>query len=634
MKTSLNWIAEHLRMAAQTNYKKSNDGIINSNRWIGEKWAYGMLSGQIHSVIMECIGTEMDNIRQTDGADVAQIAGDKYCSIFTLEWPFEKNGDPGRILYFRSIEDGRNNKPSEMKLGAYIHQHFPGFTGDQIETLVRMHIDKNKLYFKIVTNKELVASMYNTNAHSCMHPCQNQWRDREYHPYAAYTSRLGWAMAIRTDAKGVGQSRCIIRPDEKTFIRIYGSSNGQHTTIGDDPALRKWLIDAGYELVNSWEGKALEKILIPNKKNNGQPCYVGPYLDGSVKKAKMKKDDDTVMVITADGNWDMANTNGFSYMTHPDREGMVRIYGGDWARPEDTVAGIHGNIYLRSEVEYIERQHDYIPISDCVTVNGIREHVNDCCAVSYITDENTLDEKYVLNIEGNTVIRVKDGCYYRYASKEDVALDYQGNYQFKARMVEMTGGSFKGKLALVTRTCTRIKDGLIVLTHLCRTNYTLNDRQWTPMPGDQVKMTDSGIHYIENDLPDNELGDKIGVLTQDCEDGCYGVRYEQYRHVVYFPKREHFELVCLAKTRPVEIEPWKPAIGDYVFLTRKTYEYYSESEYNPFGIIGQIDSQYGDNWGVQWSNGNHNVYAYADCFRKATKDEIIAVYGEHAECGK
>ena len=99
------------------------------------------------------------------------------------------------------------------------------------------------------------------------------------------------------------------------------------------------------------------------------------------------------------------------------------------------------------------------------------------------------------------------------------------------------------------------------------------------------------------------------------------------------------ELVCIAKTRPVVTdEPWEPSMDDYVFLTRKAYEYYSEDDYNPFGIIGKIDWVRNGDYSAQWSNGNHNSYGYADCFRKATKAEIIAVYGEAAinqmECVK
>ena len=518
MPTSKDWIQSALGDAAQTNYKKTNnDGTIN--RWIGDKWAYGKLSGHIHPAIENCIGLAMDAIRPTQGEDAARSLGGSICLKMTLEWPFQQADDAGRVSYFRSIEDGRNNKPSEMKLGAYIYQHFPDFTGDQIETIVRAYLDRNKMDFAIVTNQDLVEAMYATNAHSCMHPCQDQWPKREYHPYAAYTSRLGWAMAIRTDANGYGQSRCIIRPEDKTFIHIYGSEDGKHTTIGDDPSLRKWLIDAGYKVVNTWEGKFLERIPIPGKSHSGQPCYVGPYLDGNVKKAKLKKDDPSVMVITVDGNWDMANTNGYSYMTHPDREGMIRTYNGEWAKPEDTVAGINGEIYLRSEATMVDRRHNYVLTRDCFMVNGIMEYNGDCSCVSYINENGDIAEKYILNLNGDQIIRVKDGRYTRWAAKEDVALDYQDIYQFKARMIAMTGGSFKGKLALTTKTCTRVKDGLIVLTHLCRTSYTLSDKQWTPMVGDQVKLSVLGENFVRPDICSEAhafIFGQTGTLTRDC----------------------------------------------------------------------------------------------------------------------
>ena len=456
--TNTEWINKQVRASAQVHYKKSSD-----YRWIGEKWAYGKFSGTIHETIVECIGIEMDHVREYLGEDSARAKGNELCSVFTLEWPFEKSQDPGRVIYFRSKDDGQCNKTSEMNLGAYITKHFPEFTGSQVETLVRTYANQNKLYFAILTDAALVESMYNTSAHSCMHPCQGQWPDHQYHPYAAYTSRLGWAMAVRTDAKGFGQSRAIIRPGDKTFIRIYGSDAGKHTTVGDDPSLRQWLIDQGYKVVASWEGKYLERITIPGKNHNGQSCYVGPYLDGNIKKAKLKKDDASVIVIAIDGNWDMANTSGFSYCAHPDREGMVQTYNGAWVRPEDVVSGIHDRIYLRSEVTYVERRHNYIPSSDCVTVNGITEYTGDCAHISCLDENMDHVDKWILNITEDQVIRFKDGSRTYFAAKEDLAVDYHGDYQYKKRLITMTAGQFKGKLALVTRTCTRTKDGAIVL---------------------------------------------------------------------------------------------------------------------------------------------------------------------------
>ena len=84
------------------------------------------------------------------------------------------------------------------------------------------------------------------------------------------------AVSYNTDRLLVG--RAIVHIPSKTFVRIFGN-NDQHEIRADNPGLRYWLTQNGYQQVDGWSGRTL--AYIPFFGNTGN-SMLAPYLDGNI----------------------------------------------------------------------------------------------------------------------------------------------------------------------------------------------------------------------------------------------------------------------------------------------------------------------------------------------------------------
>ena len=546
---------------------------------------------------------------------VAEAFVERVGLVIGLEWP--RLVSPDQISFCASIEDAGRNRRTTTKLGSYLARVFPELSGTEIELIVSKARDANRFEIKLLTDKDLVEQMYRNKAHSCMCPCNGEWKSHELHPYNVYSSRLGWAMAVKVNAQGFSLSRSIVRPDDKTFIRIYGShENGEHSSYGDDPVLRDWLLTQGYKLVGNWENLKLERTLRKDKFHDGTPCFIGPYIDGNVKKCKLPKDDPSALLVHSEGNYCLENTAGYAYRLFEDHEGMVKLHSGVWVQPDEAIAGFQNRLYLKATAVFVERRHNWFDPPDTVIVNGKPEFTGDCTEARTFKGKNITillaDSATVYLLNGSTTT----------AKAADTLRDYKGIQRFREHCIQMTAGAYTGKFALTRKTCTRNSDGATVLQSGCKAPFTVTQEQWEPGLGDLIRLV-PGIYSNKERNPTDCDGTIISVKGL-----FYTVSWHNGSFNAYSARDPWnlFRLMVLAKDNPQAKErlndkpPFIVGAGVRVMLSEKAIMLYRKSTSNPVNVPGTIKGKASDGWWcVDWDNGTTNNYQFDDCFVPETE---------------
>lgn len=593
-------IREYINEAMKTAYRA------------GETWITRERDRGIHPSLLVAINAALETQHIPDHNSVGYREFIiPICNILGTEWPHECITDPSQVAYTRSFEHGRADRQTTCKLGGYITKHLPMLSGAQVETIVSKYKNLQALQFSIVTDEALVNAMFRTLAHSCMHPCAHngtRW-DEKTHPYRAYSSRTGWGMAIRTDGNGEGKARSIIRLNEKTYARIYGSyPNGECTTRGDDPALREWLTTQGFKPTTNFVGCKLERIPHPRSKEH----FIAPYIDGDIKMCSLDKTDEYSLIVSRNGNWSLGRTDGLSQKQFEDREGMIQLGNGNWALPENAVATPNG-IYLRTECLPVPRHDNQLYYRGYTRlVNGVVEWVEDLKIVCGYDG----DESYILNDTPCAHVATFD----RDAPMDAVYHLWNDTYEYIEDCIQLSGGKHSGLYALATDTVTRKKDSAIMLRAFAgHTAYRIDHKQWEIAIGDRVMLTEEGINHFGESTsnPRSVIGT---VVNFDSYERSCTVRWANGRENCY--NKEYLKLIMTLAQYAIERQkliangtvPQTLEAGDRVELTASGLDCYGSQSNGLPGTIRRIIDQArrGHCYEIRWDNSHQNSYRASD----------------------
>lgn len=522
--------------------KKAIERRINHLYSQGERWLAQEIKLEKHPAVMDAAVLAIEAYAKTLG--MAWHDSEKavdYCNeiaiIIAKEYPHSAIEDAGQVSYTQCMEHGEIGRHTVCKLGRYVAKHFPALPGDVVETIVVKYKQASAMNFRIVTDQELTAAMIRSVAHSCMHRCDHNgtmhW-DEENHPYKVYSSRLGWGMAVREDGNGKGKARSIVRLNEKKFIRIYGSdANESHQTIGDDPPLREWLTLQGFSTCRDFTGCKIERIPMC-----GRADFLAPYIDGEVKKAFLDKEDKNALLVNPKGNLSLQNTGGRTSVLYEIREGQTLCSDSTWCPDELVQICADGRIFRRDNCRFIDRRQEWYHWEHCIEVNGKLEYRQDVVIATTFNGSRN----YVLKADCQ---QIKRNGYTQWALNSHLTADFRGELHYTEALIQLTGGVKKGQYALKIKTCTRDRDGAILLKQDAgHFNYHLTPEQWEPMLGDQVKLSEYGLKKYGRSLanPDNVAGIIKFAYNSD---QYYGVEWKNGYHNFYDENRS-LELIATA----------------------------------------------------------------------------------------
>ena len=225
-----------------------------------------------------------------------------------LQWPHMADnaaGDYTKLAYTRDERAGIANRQTVTTLGKYLRAHFSVLPDEAIRDIVAL-AQSEAAQIKIVSTLAEMIFHLHRGPGSCM-----KWEDGESgirdmsgdmrHPYEAYSPALGWALAVRTEG-GDTVGRALVNTEgKKIFVRSYKKSAGYSHA---DEQLEAWLVEQGYQHVDSWVGRRI-KVIPTDEFDCG---FIAPYLDGDYKG--VIRDGANLVVTRTDEEFTCNNTDG------------------------------------------------------------------------------------------------------------------------------------------------------------------------------------------------------------------------------------------------------------------------------------------------------------------------------------
>lgn len=188
---------------------------------------------------------------------------------------------PGLIAYFQSAEKRARNIRTPIKVGRYLKQFFPELGDTEIRSFQQQlefnlqpvtmfftdacpsHADDPKGETRLIIEKEWVR-IYRFGPSSCMRGSDSV----RVYVYPSNTLRLAY-MTDNSQPDGTPVARCIVRDDEKQWLRIYPDDQGTHWS-----KMRRHLEVLGYTRGNL---NGVRGQLISHSDYNSE--IVCPYVD-------------------------------------------------------------------------------------------------------------------------------------------------------------------------------------------------------------------------------------------------------------------------------------------------------------------------------------------------------------------
>lgn len=174
--------------------------------------------------------------------------------------------DKALVRYTPSVEMGEKDRRITTTLGRLLKKLYPMSEDHTVEDIVTSHMAEVNAECEFLQGSAIVEA-YTAGPHSCMKEKRvySHVDGLEHHPAEVY-DHPNIACAVLRNADGKISARCMVRLEEKVFIRNYGSS-----------ALRKILLSKGFKS-GSWVGQEF-KTIEKEKVNSEFSTYVFPYLD-------------------------------------------------------------------------------------------------------------------------------------------------------------------------------------------------------------------------------------------------------------------------------------------------------------------------------------------------------------------
>lgn len=196
-----------------------------------------------------------------DGPDVREFLQEPYKTAY-IHFAHLSLKHPGQIAYTPSDDHGYADRQVVLKPGKYLEQYFSEvFTREQIAG----YVDGVKAYtgdLQITRDPLEIRSIYTGGPRSCMSRITARYVSAPVHPSEAYGNSPDLALAY-LGTLDHATARCVIRPDDKIYSRIYG-----------DTTLAQILRLNGFK-EGSLSGARLRAI------KHDEGIYVMPYVDGT-----------------------------------------------------------------------------------------------------------------------------------------------------------------------------------------------------------------------------------------------------------------------------------------------------------------------------------------------------------------
>ena len=257
-----------------------------------ELWVVRELHREIHPAVLQAMRlvTHLGSVRTS--AECFRIV-----STLASECPYISEKDPTRLAYTRSSEHGAQNRQTVVKIGSYLNRVFKDTLPDhEVETIVRKFLQRDEVEFKLMPAGEIVITMMETSAQSCMTKENNRW-GAERHPYRVYENPShGWQLAVMISGGSV-VSRALV--NDHNYVRVYGTPTSNEYSV-DCPLLRDWLNQNGFTKLPSWEGFLIDKIY-------HRGSLLGPYLDGDCMRGRPLSG---AIILDCAGRLTFENTDG------------------------------------------------------------------------------------------------------------------------------------------------------------------------------------------------------------------------------------------------------------------------------------------------------------------------------------
>jgi hypothetical protein len=208
--------------------------------------------------------------------------------------------DGTKIAYTQSPENGERDIQTVCKASTYLaryfgdtlapHEisHFAALLGEDIQLNI---CDKPETFSRIYREAEGVNNE-NSGSRSCM---AKQFSALEYHP--AYVMGGGDLAIAWLESDNVIVARAIVRPERKTFVRLYATEQRYQVKLLDK------LQEQGYVRAFSFCGARLLRVIIEDD------CVLLPYIDGETQNVE---DCGDVLRISESGDIDGAQSDTMS----------------------------------------------------------------------------------------------------------------------------------------------------------------------------------------------------------------------------------------------------------------------------------------------------------------------------------
>ena len=319
-------------------------GIFWSLNHESMKWLHSLTKRfDFHPAVIRAIHESLTALG-IDYVDIPQDYVERLKTVL-MEWPHISTEDNRMVAYTRNASYGESDRRVKGKLGGYVTKHFPEIPGHIVEMIVDSYRSQGCKYKLLDNIEDIVNTMYNCKANSCM---TNSRFKHQYHPYRVYSPELGWSLAVKVDTDGIVSSRALVHfsEDFKTFVRIY-THNGNEIRP-DDPGLRGWLLEQNYRKIDGWKGYEIAELY------NDHDKLIGPYIDGDYVCGSFKNG---TITLNSDGEIRFQRTDGLA--DYDDHDGMIETYDGLWIDIDYSVELHNGDIVHRDNAYYVEREDQY-----------------------------------------------------------------------------------------------------------------------------------------------------------------------------------------------------------------------------------------------------------------------------------
>lgn len=207
--------------------------------------------------------------------------------------------DAGLVAFNLSNDKMRRNIQTKMKPGRYLQRFYGHVLSDEdikywsskfsalAEGPVLHFIDNDTWAGSTSELEDAWINIYRRGPHSCM---KGKDAVRVYAMKGNHLALAYW------EFEGSIVGRCIVRNDEREWIRCYSDSG-----VISIETLEQRITNAGYKESRNLEGIRVQKI-------EYNPGWVMPYLDG---RAQMVEDQGSYFVITDNGEYECCNTSGY-----------------------------------------------------------------------------------------------------------------------------------------------------------------------------------------------------------------------------------------------------------------------------------------------------------------------------------